>query len=430
MRHLAVPVNRQRNGERGQSLILFAFMIMAMVGLAALTIDVGMAYHDKANSRKAADAAALAAARVLFTNGGADAAIDEALEVAAANGYVDGENDVDVSVHIPPVSGPFAGRSQHVQVEIDSSRDTKFASVLGVTAFDVKARSVAAGVSSGGAYGIIALNPHACKAFDLNGTIDIYIRAAGIFVNSDCPTDAFWANGNVEVDTLVNSVVGGWSGTGNISINPTPTSAAPITDPLAGLMPPTPPTNVQACPNSWSGTITLQPGRYECTIDPSGPRSVIFAPGNYHITGGVVANGGGNITFGAGEYTLGGVGIQVTGSGRITVNEAVLYIESGEVELTGNGVTRLTAPTTGPYKDISIFQARNNTTQVDLKGTSLTSGTGVIYAPAAHVQLVGTSDSNNMQIVCDTFGMSGNAGLTLDDEDGVMVQQSYLRLVE
>jgi hypothetical protein len=264
----------------------------------------------------------------------------------------------------------------------------------------------------------------------LNGTIDIYIKAAGIFVNSDCPTDAFYANGNVTVDTQVNSVVGGWTGVGTISINPTPTSASQITDPLAGLQPPTPPTNVQACPESWSGTITLQPGRYECTLDPTGPRSIIFAPGNYHITGGVIADGGGNITFSPGEYTLGGVGIKVTGAGRITVNEALLYVEEGEVELTGNGVTRLTAPTSGPYKDISIFQGRDNTTQADLKGTSLSSGTGVIYAPAAEVSIVGTSDSNNMQIICDTFQMSGNAGLTLEDDDGVIVQQSALRLVE
>ena len=315
---------------------------------------------------------------------------------------------------------------------VSESSGTNFAGVLGVDAFEVNGRAVAGGINQGGAFGIVALNPTACRAIDLNGNIGIVIHAAGIFDNSNCPGDAFHANGSVTVDTLVNDVVGGVTTVGNVSISPAPVTANPITDPLAALPTPVPPTTVRACPDFHGnpGTRVLQPGRYNCTIDPSGPWNVTFNPGNYYITGGVVADGGGNVTFGAGEYTLGGVGLQVTGSGRITVNYAMIYIESGSANLTGNGVTRIQAPTSGIYNGIAIFQSRTNPNQVDLKGTSFTNGGGTVYAPVAKVSLTGTTTSSNMQFISDTFAMSGTADLDLTYTDQVQVDLSYVRLVE
>jgi hypothetical protein len=417
--------------ERGQSMIMFVFMLTGLMGLVALTLDVGMAYRERQNAQGAADAAALAAAGVMFDGGTSTVARERALDIAEENGYVDGENGVSVNVAIPPASGPYTGISGFAEVSIDSRSETTFAGAFDLDFFETAGRAVAGGTQGNTAYGIIALNEHACKAMNLNGTIDIYIQAAGLFVNSDCEEDAFSAVGNVTVDTTVNSVVGGWEMSGNVSVNPMPTHAQPISDPLAGLPVPVPPTNVMPCPTgNWSGTLNLSPGRYECTIDPNGPRSLKFLAGDYHITGGVVANGGGNITFETGVYTLGGVGIQVTGDGRITVNEAMLYIDEGEVELTGNGVTRILAPVSGPYAGISIFQDRTNTTQLDLKGNSLTAGSGVVYAKAANISLVGTSNSSNMQMISDTFEMSGNSSLELDFSDQPLIQQSLLRLVE
>jgi hypothetical protein len=410
--------------------MVFSIMVIGLTGFVALVTDVGFAYKEKQDSQKAADAAALAAAGVLRATGVVEDAEAEALAIAAANGYEDGVDGITVEVNIPPDSGPHTGISNYAEVEIGSGSDAYFSQVLGFEAFDVDARAVAGGIGVNGDYGIVALNPTVCKALDLNGNIGIEIHAAGIFVNSNCPTDAFWANGNVTVHTEVNSVVGGSEGVGTIVIDPPPTPADPITDPLAHLPVPTLPTTVRTCPGSWTGTITLEPGVYDCQLDPAGSRSIIFQPGSYHITGGIVANGGGNITFGAGEYTIGGTGLTVNGGGRITVNNALLYIEAGEADLTGNGVTRLLAPTSGPYTGISIFQSRTNTTQVDIAGTSLTAGAGAVYAAAAKASLVGNSGSSNMQFVVDMFSMSGAATLELQDEENILIYQSALRLVE
>lgn len=422
---------RARTRESGQSLLVFAIMLVAMTMFVALTVDVGFAYKEKQDAQQAADAASLAAAGVLRETASPAQARVKAFAIAKANGFEHGVDGVNVVVNIPPVSGPNRDLTNFAEVLIDTSSDAYFSRVMGFEAFDINdVRAVAGGIGVNGDYGIVALNPTICKALDLNGNIGINIRAAGIFVNSNCPTNAFHANGNVNVTTEVNSVVGGSMGIGSVSINPPPSPASPITDPLAGLPVPTPPTNVRACPSSWPTTTTLQPGRYNCELDPPGPRNIIFTPGNYHVTGGIVANGSGNITFGAGNYTIGGSGLKVTGGGRITVNNALLYVDAGALELTGNGVTRLFAPTSGPYDGISIFQSRTNATQMDFKGTSLTSGSGAIYGKAAKVSLVGNSGSANMQFVSDTFSMSGAATLTLTDEDNIAILQSNLRLVE
>jgi len=45
--------------ESGQSLILIAFSIFALLGFVGLAIDLGLSYVDRVRARRAADAAAL-----------------------------------------------------------------------------------------------------------------------------------------------------------------------------------------------------------------------------------------------------------------------------------------------------------------------------------------------------------------------------------
>jgi Flp pilus assembly protein TadG len=55
--------------ERGVTLALVAAAMVAMIAMAALSIDVGTLYQAKAEAQRAADAAALAAARVISISG-------------------------------------------------------------------------------------------------------------------------------------------------------------------------------------------------------------------------------------------------------------------------------------------------------------------------------------------------------------------------
>src|SRR5580698_10623075 len=58
-----------RQKQRGVTLALVAASLVALIAMAALSIDVGTLYQAKAEAQRAADAAALAAARLISISG-------------------------------------------------------------------------------------------------------------------------------------------------------------------------------------------------------------------------------------------------------------------------------------------------------------------------------------------------------------------------
>jgi Flp pilus assembly protein TadG len=60
---------RSRDKERGVTIALVAVAMVSIIGMAALSIDIGTLYQAKAEAQRAADAAALAAARVISISG-------------------------------------------------------------------------------------------------------------------------------------------------------------------------------------------------------------------------------------------------------------------------------------------------------------------------------------------------------------------------
>jgi Flp pilus assembly protein TadG len=81
--------------ERGSIIVMVALCVVVLLAVAGFALDMGRVYIERARMSNIADAGALAAARTLRQ--GQDAAREEALAVAAANGFVDGENGVSIS---------------------------------------------------------------------------------------------------------------------------------------------------------------------------------------------------------------------------------------------------------------------------------------------------------------------------------------------
>jgi Flp pilus assembly protein TadG len=61
--------NDPRSRERGVTIALVAVAMVSIIGMAALSIDIGTLYQAKAEAQRAADAAALAAARIISISG-------------------------------------------------------------------------------------------------------------------------------------------------------------------------------------------------------------------------------------------------------------------------------------------------------------------------------------------------------------------------
>jgi hypothetical protein len=415
-----------RERECGQVLLLFTFMLAALLGLTALAVDAGLAYQERAGHQTAADAAALAAAQSIA--GGAS----EEAATAEAEGYVtaNGDEDAAPAVHVPPLTGVAAGDNDCAEVIVESESPALFSRVLDIEVFPVETRAVACGESGvGGNYAIIALNQSDCQAFSTNGNVDINITNGGIWVNSPCAANALYANGSVNISTTVNNVRGGCS-TGSATVTPPCTHPNQVlADPLAGLPVPVPPTTpVRTCPGN--GNRTLQPGYYNCQIRPGGSSNYTFQPGNYYITGGIRLNGNVTAAFGAGTYTLGGNGFWVNGGADISGTGVTFYLDQGSLDWSGTADLDLSAPTTGTYAGVLFFQRRDLTSGVRIHGGAAHGNWGTIYAKSATVTYQGSA-STNYQFVVDKFTTDGTTDTDIVFDDNFQVEgEPSFKLVE
>ena len=429
------PKRVNRRDESGQTLILFVLALGVLLGMAAMTIDVGLAYVARRDMQNAADAAALAGADAILEGQSSVLAANAARDLALQNGYDNAAADVTVTINVPPTSGPHLGDSDFIEVFIAHPIDTILASAVGkTTPFDVSARAVAGIDRTPKPYSIITLSQTACQSMQFNGQVHLTIIDAGTLTNSECTVGAFSTNGTINVATAANHVVGGWHMTGNSGdVSLPPSRAGHFDDPLIGVPVPTPTSApVQTCPTfpGKPGTVTLQPGVYDCTIDPQGQWGLQFEPGDYYITGGIVINGGGNVSFGQGLYFLQGEGLTITGNGVVTGDGVTFYIDEGQVTLTGTSDTQLTAPTSGTYEGIVIFQNRTLTSTVNMSGGATADGWGAVYAAGAQIHLVGNTGSTLHQFISDTFLMDGNSNISIEYFDGFLVAVPIMSLVE
>ena len=78
-------MNRFRS-ERGQSLVLTTFFVAALLGMAALVIDLGTWFRSQRDLQAVADAAALAGAQGLPDGGQASAYANQYTNKNGANG--------------------------------------------------------------------------------------------------------------------------------------------------------------------------------------------------------------------------------------------------------------------------------------------------------------------------------------------------------
>src|SRR5215469_895659 len=61
-------MNRERQQQRGQAIIMVTFSMILIFGMLGLAIDLGWGFFVKRSAQAAADAAALAAARKAFSS--------------------------------------------------------------------------------------------------------------------------------------------------------------------------------------------------------------------------------------------------------------------------------------------------------------------------------------------------------------------------
>jgi titin len=246
---------------------------------------------------------------------------------------------------------------------------------------------------------ILVLNATASGALGVSGNASINIP--GNLVVDSSSKSALTEAGNASITAASIQVVGGVSTSGSATLTPAATTgAASVADPLAGLTGPstTGLTNYGSVSYS-KGSYTLNPGIYT-SIKASGNASLTLNPGLYLIEG-----GGFTVTGNA----------SVSGSGVTLYNTSSTYPSStgsyGGITLGGNGTISLSAPTSGPYAGVVIFQPSANTRAISMGGNAAAGLSGTIYAPAALAYFSGNASVNGALVV-NELSLTGNAAST------------------
>ena len=114
--------NRRRiRGEKGYALILAALLLLPLLAFTGFATDVGAWYARASRIQRAADAAALAG--VVWMPDLAQART-VALATAQRNGFVNGQDDITITV------SPSAGSTRKLRVVIQDAKADQFFSSL------------------------------------------------------------------------------------------------------------------------------------------------------------------------------------------------------------------------------------------------------------------------------------------------------------
>jgi hypothetical protein len=247
---------------------------------------------------------------------------------------------------------------------------------------------------------IFVLNPTASGALTLSSTASLKIPGA-VVVDSSSKA-ALSASGSAQVTASAIDVVGGVQKSGGATFSPAPTTGvAPLPDPLAGLSgPSTAGLTDYGSVNLSSGSLTINPGIYS-KINVSGTgTSLTLNPGTYIIEGG-------GLTV-SGSASLTGSGVFLYNAGSNYPNAGGSY---GGITLSGSGTIALTAPTSGPYAGIVIFQSRDNTRALSFSGSAMGGMSGTIYAADAALSVSGSASLQDPLDV-GTLNLSGSVTVT------------------
>ncbi len=373
---------RACRSQRGYALVMVALLFTALCGILGFGVDLGYLFLVRRHMQAAADAAAIGGVQELVNGSSGDSfgwssgncpagnagATAAARADAQQNGFQNGVGGVTVTVNCPPLSGPYTGSTQAVEVIIAQSQPTFFMRIFNLTPVTVKSRAV--GHVGSASVCIYVLDPSATRSLSMS--VHSSVSAfCGVVVNSSSPT-AIYADGTSCLSANSISVVGGIDPASGTCFTPNPvTGALSQGDPLATLTPPA----VGSCTlqsGIISGTQTLNPGTFCGGIQVNVNATANLNPGTYILYGGGLSVGN--------NATVTGTGVTFYNTGTGT-GGAHPY---GSLSTSNNSTLTISAPTSGTYAGILFFQDPNNTQAATITKTTAILG-GAIYLKNAQL---------------------------------------------
>ena len=424
---------KHRKHEKGQTIIILAFAIVALIGFAALAIDGGRILSDRRHAQNAADTSALAAALAKIQG---NDYVTAGQDRATSNGY-DNDTDSTVEVHLCSETGVTcpslpAGAipSEYIQVKITSIVPTTFARVLGrdqVTNIVEAVAKATPPITTAWFDGKAMVSTMTgCKGdqagdnnnpFTVGGNGTTIVNDSGIFVNSSCSV-AFVDNGNSNLVTTDQGVcvVGGLA-TGINGVTPPPTGHCGTQIDINQYNLPKPDsycTNPGSITDVGGGIYEASPGYFNKTgnqtfpdVSPAG--TLKLQKGVYCLYNGISLNATWEITT------------DLNGNNAFdSDSEGVLfYVPSGDVTFNGGSTLKVHAINSNDFptslRNYLFYVPLSNKANVTITGNSGSNYTGTVLAPASHCVLDGSSSTFSLdtQLICYDTTITGGGHIDI-----------------
>jgi hypothetical protein len=379
------------SSERGNFAMATVVATLPMMLGVAGAIDLVGTSHDAAQLQNSLDAAGLAIGTKFSPEMTADDVRQFGLQFFAAN--MSAADPQEYSGSVSAFAATASGTPSAYFISLSSSISRP--SFIGASAPWQAYRTASVKIKPGAQACVLALDPHASAAVNLQGSTNVSMASCVIAANSDA-SDAVSRGGSALVSAGCVSTVGGTSGllppSANLTCGTPHEHQYASFDPLADVIPPA---YTLCLPVPNGKTYTLSPGTY-CDKTLSG-----------------------NITLDPGVYIMRGTTIKPGGNGSLTGQGVTIFLmENAQIYINANENVNLSPPTSGPYAGITIFQDHGNTSALTLNGGASSALSGFIYAPDAPISYAGNSDMSGLgdclRLVGMTVQMTGNSSVKSD----------------
>jgi Flp pilus assembly protein TadG len=367
-----------RRCKRGNAMIVIAATAPLLIGASAIGLDTIQVTLAKRQLQRSADSAAMAGAYALMqkqTTASAVAAVDRDLTH---------NNNMTLAtprvIQNAPQTGPYAGDTRAVRVVLKTTRSVPFMSFFTGSSMDIEVEATAAAVPNGN-YCVVSLENTAATGVTFSGNALVNL-GCGIATNST-GTSAIAFNGGPSVTASPVAARGGVPAASNFLGNTTVIPNAPAqADPFAHL--PNPDISTKTCTNANTNGPTLGPGCYN-GLDFKD--TITLLPGTYYVNGG-------ELSFGSkADVTAPGVTFVLTSKNAVSNPSSI-----ASLKMNGGANVKLTAPITGEYAGLIIYQDRRAPDDSPhINGGSDAVFDGAIYLPSQDVTFNGNS---GLDVVC------------------------------
>ncbi|WP_257166114.1 pilus assembly protein TadG-related protein [Bradyrhizobium sp. SRS-191] len=356
----------------GQISMIFAIAIIPIIISIGAAVDFGKSGDTKTKLQKAVDAAVLAGV-----------VQPSAQQVTTANAVFKGDFSDRFGTS---TSATFtANQDGTLTGTATATVKTSFLNVMGTSSLGVTASATAkAGAQSKTPVCILLVSTLNSQSLLVNSGAQLNAPACEVHVlSTQSPAAMFNATLNAK-----RICVKGTNVTKNGGVTPpVETGCAAISDPFAGKLP----------------TVTVG----SCTTN-----NKVYDPGSVTLSAGVYCgstnfNGSGTLTLNPGLYVIKGT-MTFNSGWTVTGNGVTFYLVDQNATLTFNGNVNatLSAPTTGTYANILIYEPGGlSATNLPINGSSSSSYTGLMYLPSRNVTInsVSTMSSNSVTMVFNTL---------------------------